>query len=217
MCWRFGARDKEAGGLGSRAAFYGGYRRASGREIDPARVYYWEVFAHLRWAVIALQQGDRYLRGGERSLDLALTGRRPPEMEYELLRMTPPGLTCAAAVREGGGMTGDRPDGAALLETAARALREAVLPALPPEHRLTLLMALNAMGIAERELRDALGQAEAGEGADAARALADKIRAGAFDEGCRRRRRCMPRSPPTPARRLSIANPKYLRQAEGEG
>lgn len=100
MCWRFGARDKEAGGLGSREAFYRGYRRASGREIDPARVYYWEVFAHLRWAVIALQQGERYLRGGERTLGLALTGRRPPEMEFELLRMTPPGLTCAAAVGE---------------------------------------------------------------------------------------------------------------------
>lgn len=100
MCWRFGARDKEAGGLGSREAFYRGYRRASGREIDPARVYYWEVFAHLRWAVIALQQGERFLRGGEHSLDLALTGRRAPEMEYELLRMTPSGLTCAAAVGE---------------------------------------------------------------------------------------------------------------------
>jgi len=98
MCWRFGARDKEAGGLGLRDAFYRGYRRASGREIEPARVYYWEVFAHLRWAVIALQQGERYLRGGEHTLDLALTGRRAPEMEYELLRMTGPGLTCADGV-----------------------------------------------------------------------------------------------------------------------
>ena len=98
MCWRFGARDKEAGGLGSREAFYGGYSATSGREIDPERVYYWEVFAHLRWAVIALQQGERYLHGGEHTLDLALTGRRAPEMAYELLRMTPPGLTCADAV-----------------------------------------------------------------------------------------------------------------------
>lgn len=100
MCWRFGARHKEAGGLGSRTAFYRGYRRVSGRPIDPARVYYWEVFAHLRWAVIALQQGDRYLRGGERTLALALTGRRAPEMEYELLRMTPPGRTCEQAAAE---------------------------------------------------------------------------------------------------------------------
>ena len=51
-------------------------------------------------------------------------------------------------------MTQDRPSGAELLETAAHSLREEVLPAVPPEHRLTLLMALNAMGIAERELRD---------------------------------------------------------------
>jgi aminoglycoside phosphotransferase (APT) family kinase protein len=100
ICWRFGARDKEAGGLGSRAAFYRGYRRVSGREIDPARVAFWEVFAHLRWAVIALQQGDRYLRGGEKTLDLALTGRRTPEIEFELLRMTRPGLAPPDLARE---------------------------------------------------------------------------------------------------------------------
>lgn len=100
MCWRFGERDKAAGGLGSREAFYRGYRRASGREIDPARVYYWEAFAHARWAVIALQQGDRYLRGRERTLDLALTGRRAPEMEFELLRMTRPGVTPELAAQQ---------------------------------------------------------------------------------------------------------------------
>jgi aminoglycoside phosphotransferase (APT) family kinase protein len=102
MCWRFGARDKAAGGLGSRESFYRGYRRASGREIDPARVYYWEAFAHARWAVIALQQGDRYLRGGEKTLDLALTGRRAPEMEFELIRMTRPGVTPGSAAVEAG-------------------------------------------------------------------------------------------------------------------
>jgi len=100
MCWRFGARDKAAGGLGSREDFYRGYKRASGREIEPARMYYWEVFAHARWAVIALLQGDRYLRGGERILDLALTGRRAPEMEFELLRMTRPGVTPESAAAE---------------------------------------------------------------------------------------------------------------------
>jgi aminoglycoside phosphotransferase (APT) family kinase protein len=87
-CWRFGAYEREAGGIASRAAFARGYEAMSGRRLDPARLRYWEVMAALRWLVIALGQRDRFLRGGERSLDLALTGRRPAECELEILRLT---------------------------------------------------------------------------------------------------------------------------------
>lgn len=90
MCWRFAGRDKPAGGIGSREAFQRGYETESGQSIDPDKTYYWEVAAHLRWAVIALQQGDRYRIGGERTLDLGLTGRRPAELELEILKMTAP-------------------------------------------------------------------------------------------------------------------------------
>lgn len=89
-CWRFGRPDLEAGGLGSRAAFYRGYESESGRRIDPEAVAYWEVVAHIRWAVIALQQGARHYSGEQTSLELALTGRIAPELELEVLRMTPP-------------------------------------------------------------------------------------------------------------------------------
>jgi len=85
--WRYGAYDREAGGLGPRDAFYRAYEAAGGRRIDPARAHYWEVAASLRWLLLALQQRDRFLRGGERSLDLALTGRRPAECEFEILRL----------------------------------------------------------------------------------------------------------------------------------
>lgn len=87
-CWRFGAWEREAGGLAPRASFYRGYEAASGRAVEAERVRYWEVMAALRWLVIALLQRDRFLIGGERSLDLALTGRRPAECEYEILRLT---------------------------------------------------------------------------------------------------------------------------------
>jgi hypothetical protein len=43
--------------------------------------------AHLRWAVTAILQGERHVTGGEISLDLALTGRRPAELELEILHM----------------------------------------------------------------------------------------------------------------------------------
>lgn len=86
-CWRFGAYDKEAGGIGSREAFYDGYEAASGRTIDRSVVPYWEVMAHVRWATIAIQQGERHLSGMEPSLELALTGRIAAELELQALLM----------------------------------------------------------------------------------------------------------------------------------
>ena len=88
-CWRFGAAG-EAGGIADREAFYADYETASGRKVDPEAVFYWEVMAHLRWAVTAMHQGERHVSGGETSLDLALTGRRPAELELEILHMIKP-------------------------------------------------------------------------------------------------------------------------------
>ena len=89
-CWRFGKPALEAGGIASRATFYRGYCTESGRSIDEAAVRYWEVMAHLRWAVIALEQGYRHVSGREPSLELALTGRMVPELERSILRVTAP-------------------------------------------------------------------------------------------------------------------------------
>ncbi len=87
-CWRFGEDAREAGGIGSREAFYRGYERESSHSINAQSVYFWEVYAHVRWAVIALQQAERMLSGTESSLELGLTAHVVPELELELLRMT---------------------------------------------------------------------------------------------------------------------------------
>lgn len=89
-CWRFGNIARELGGVADRAPFYQAYERCSGRQIDPDQVSYWELYAHLRWAMIALQQADRYLVGGELNLDAALSGHRLAELETEILRLTAP-------------------------------------------------------------------------------------------------------------------------------
>ncbi len=90
-CWRYAHPELEAGGIAARAPFYRGYESVAARKVDPAAVAYWEVMAHIRWAVIALQQGERTLSGGEDSLELALTGRLyPPAVEAEILRLTDP-------------------------------------------------------------------------------------------------------------------------------
>jgi aminoglycoside phosphotransferase (APT) family kinase protein len=87
-CWRFGRDDLEAGGIASRADFYRGYERESGTRIEADAVRYWEVAAHVRWAIIALLQADRHLRGHDTSLELALTSHLVPELEYEILALT---------------------------------------------------------------------------------------------------------------------------------
>ena len=64
---------------------------------DPVRVHFWEVCELFRWAVIALPQSDRQMLGGERSLDLALTGRRASECELAILMLLDRGGEPAAS------------------------------------------------------------------------------------------------------------------------
>ncbi len=84
-CWRFGSDDRAVGGIGDRADFQRGYESVSGRPLDWSAVPYWEVLGTVRWAIIALQQGERHLSGREFSMELALTARKAAEMEYDLL------------------------------------------------------------------------------------------------------------------------------------
>ena len=87
-CWRFSGTRLEAGGIAHRDAFYKAYQLASGRTLDKDLIAYWETMAHVRWAVIALQQSMRHRSGAEPSLELALIGRRLAELEYECLNLT---------------------------------------------------------------------------------------------------------------------------------
>ena len=84
-CWRFGNVAMEAGGIGTRAAFETGYE--AHHPIDRARLPWWELFATIRWAVIAADQAIRHISGEERSLELALTGHIVPELEWDILAM----------------------------------------------------------------------------------------------------------------------------------
>lgn len=87
-CWRFAAPQREAGGIGELEDFLMAYRDAGGLAVSPAELVFWQVLAHLRWGVIALQQAQRHLSGQERSLELALTGRLLPDLEIEILNLT---------------------------------------------------------------------------------------------------------------------------------
>ena len=169
--WRFNRYDRRAGGLGDLADFARGY----GRALPPRALHYWEVMAHVRWAVIAIHQGERHSSGRQPSLELALTGRIVDEVELEILTLIEEGergdydsgagtAGAPSPASEDAPAASDPLDGAALLEAARRALMDDLAPHVPSAQRYALLMADNAMGIAAREL-------EAGE-APARRALA---------------------------------------------
>ena len=93
-CWRFGRIDRHCGGIGSRSALLDAYEEASGRPLDRAAVRYWELFATVRWGMIALQQARRHYAGAEASLELGLTAHVVPVLEHDV-------MAYVAAIEEG--------------------------------------------------------------------------------------------------------------------
>jgi aminoglycoside phosphotransferase (APT) family kinase protein len=87
-CWRFARPDLPVGGIAGLEDFIPVYERESGRKVSPRDLNYWQVMAHLRWAMIALQQVERHLSGVESSLELALTGHIIGQLELEILKLT---------------------------------------------------------------------------------------------------------------------------------
>jgi aminoglycoside phosphotransferase (APT) family kinase protein len=85
--WRFGIDNQEFGGISSREPFIAAYEDTSGRKVDRFRLFFWEVLGNVRWAVGALSQARRHLRGLERSVELAALGRIAAEMEHETLTL----------------------------------------------------------------------------------------------------------------------------------
>lgn len=193
-CWRFGRWDREAGGVGGRGDFLAGY----GQAVDANALRYWEIMAHARWAVIALQQGERFVGGGEMSLDLALTGRRVAELEFELLTMIAPDARADFALPA---LPDDRANAAELVAIARRTLAEDLTPHLAESKRLDALMAANALAIAAREIDATSASVDTTQ----ARALGASIRVGKHDanDGLAGALRENARV------RTSLSNPKY--------
>lgn len=87
-CWRFGRPERTVGGVADADHFLEEYAMHTGRRPDAAALRYWQAMAHLRWAVIALQQRERHRSGIEPSLELALTGHIVSDLELEILALT---------------------------------------------------------------------------------------------------------------------------------
>jgi aminoglycoside phosphotransferase (APT) family kinase protein len=85
--WRFGVDHLPLGGIGRREELFEAYAKASGRQVDPDVVRFWEVYGNLRWGVFTLVQVRSFLDGLSPSVELASIGRRTAETEWELLNL----------------------------------------------------------------------------------------------------------------------------------
>ena len=88
--WRFGADERRLGGVGEVEPYLEHYVELTGRPIEAADLFWWEVLGNVKWATGALTQSRRHLSGQERSVELAVLGRLAAEMEYELLHLLEP-------------------------------------------------------------------------------------------------------------------------------
>ena len=81
--WRFGSSLPVAG-VGEYQQLFDAYAEASGTDVDPDVVRWWEVLGTLKWGIMCIGQAQAHLSGAARSHELAAIGRRVCENEYDL-------------------------------------------------------------------------------------------------------------------------------------
>lgn len=157
--WRFGDARPVAG-LGDYEELFAAYTAASGVDVDPEVVRWWEVLGTLRWGIICILQTAGHLSGASRSVELAAIGRRIVENEYDLLRLlgvhelAPP--VVAAVVRshrsEFDRGPHDAPTAPQLLEAVREYLERDVLSSTSGRVQFHARVAARVLSVVEREL-----------------------------------------------------------------
>lgn len=229
--WRFGVDRRPAGGLGGREELVAAYERAGGRRVDMAALHFWEVYGTTVWGAQTGFLAQQFLRDGVHSVELAAIGRRAVEMEYDVLMLLGhlPDATGGGAEpatdRPVDISTQDRPLATELLSVTSSFLRGEVLPQIDGRTGFHVRVAANVLDIVQRELalapehavEDRRGMARilgeephGGTLAAMAAELARRIRAG----GCDGDGDVPAFLADSTVRKLSIANPRYLRTDE---
>lgn len=87
--WRFRNDDQEIGGFAGRDVYAVGYEAAGGT-FDERRFEWWKVEGTLRWAVGLAGQTMAFIDGRVPNIVMAASGRRVPELEWDLLMLIRP-------------------------------------------------------------------------------------------------------------------------------
>jgi len=84
--WRFGVDSLQCGGFGSVESLRSGYESAGGEWRSDA--FHWWMTARTAWWAVGLaMQGAAFTAGLTDSIVLGASGRRVPELEYDLLNL----------------------------------------------------------------------------------------------------------------------------------
>lgn len=163
--WRFGQLDRPAFGVGSLEEYFAAYEAAGGRSVDRGRFRFWLVYRTLWWALGCLQMGQAWRSGADTTVERVVVGRRTAEQELDLVRLLEeeapeaersrplPSSPPAAASPVGEPTTGE------MVQAVRDWLGEAIKPHAEGHGKFQVAVAMNALGIAMRDL-DASTRAE---------------------------------------------------------
>ena len=188
-CWRFGGA-KPVAGFGELDELMAGL--ASTMDAPQAQrlqarlqneLAFWQRYAHLRWAIIAAQQGERAVPGDVEALELVITGCMSASLAEPVIshykgqdiagkakaRITTTGVEGSSEVSSGN----DTADG--LLAEAAAHLKLHLASQLSGSQKYSALMAANAIRLARGALASA-GHRAAAKNADQDSVMDDLIR-----------------------------------------
>jgi len=222
--WRFGVSDRRVGGFGEVEELRAAYADAGGQPVDPTRLAWWEALGTLKWGVICEMQAQAHLQGLIRSVELATLGRRIAEMEWDLLDLLDEGGGSAAPPPAGTDHAArtpslqDRPSAAELVDAVREFLERDVQGAVDGRVAFHTRVAVNALGMVEREL--ALGPdldaaatkrlasflGQDGDIETLVAELAARIRAGGLDDDPE----ALAVTRDLVRAKLEVANPRYL-------
>jgi aminoglycoside phosphotransferase (APT) family kinase protein len=87
--WRFREDENEIGGFAGREPYIAGYERVGGT-FDVERFHWWKVLGTLRWGLGLAGQAAAHLDGRFSTVVMAASGRRVPELEWDLLQLIAP-------------------------------------------------------------------------------------------------------------------------------
>ncbi|MDN3647243.1 phosphotransferase [Pontixanthobacter aestiaquae] len=155
--WRFSRYDRPALGLGSLEDYFTEYEAKSGRTVDPQRFRFWMIYRTVWWALGCLRMAKIWRSGEDRMLERVVISRRTSEQELDLLML----LEEDAPEEERQRSLEYHPDygpekGEADIAELAVAVSEwltTMKEQFAGHDRFQLAVALNALGIVERDRR----------------------------------------------------------------
>jgi aminoglycoside phosphotransferase (APT) family kinase protein len=157
--WRFGHIDRPAFAVGSLEDFWAAYEAHSGSKVEPERFRWWLVYSTLWWGICCLQMAEIWRSGLDAGLERAVIGRRASETEVDLLMLleedAPQDERKAELNRDSpcllAGRTMGEPSAAELLQAIASWIEADIKPAARGRDRFMASVALNALGMLQRE------------------------------------------------------------------